>query len=920
MDFQSDSDTVFIFDNNNKHKYYLVNTGSIYYDSLLIMPARGAAVQVVGVSGKTRFFMSYTYQSLSGYQQVLKNTGDYFPLSTVNGNNFYTITASTTTDQVVAKFAQMAGTYLDPYLHDIFVYDGDNINTATQIGSLDEVGSTITVSAGRSISLVNLYNSGPSVTAYFLGNDASTVQGYSKYSVILATNQSRISGTLSDLTDFGAAYTFICLDCSNYYWASMNFDELATIADKGFISFRGQTPTHQRERLIRYDPLTYTSSYLPQLLPTDVFTLNLYLSRIAFNLTTTSPTWNAPFDGRKGYIFSPNLCTPSANSFNYEFRDDTQLYNYTLNFDKTTYALNTDLITLRIGSGNSTPTLDAQYPRDPITNGKVSATGNYMQIGLAASAGADIRLSFNMAQAITPSVSTTQGPTVQTTTPGGNQPVFTCPTSPITVATGTGNLPSGATNLTVVPAGTNCTFTFDIPNNYAIQLRFSMDFQSDSDTVFIFDNNNKHKYYLVNTGSIYYNSLLIMPARGAAVQVVGVSGKTRFFMSYTYQSLSGYQQVLKNTGEYFPLSTVNGNNFYTITASTATDQVVAKFAQMAGTYLDPYLHDIFVYDGDNINTATQIGSLDEVGSTITVSAGRSISLVNLYNSGPSVTAYFLGNDASTVQGYSKYSVILATNQSRISGQLSDLTDFGAAYTFICLNCSTYYWASMNFDDLATIADKGFISFRGQTPTHRREQLIRYNPLTYTSSYLPQLLPTDVFTLNLYLARIAFNLTTTTTTWNAPFDGRKGYIFSPNLWTPSANTFNYEFRDDTQLYNYTLNFDKTTYAVNTDQITLRVGSGNSTPTLDAQYPRDPITNGKVSATGNYMQIGLAASAGADIRLSFNMAQATPPVSTTPGVSTTAGPNVTVSTVQTTTAGGTQHFNRFIIAVLVLLAIL
>ncbi|EFO99135.1 hypothetical protein CRE_17957 [Caenorhabditis remanei] len=699
IDFQSDDDYVFIYDNNDRHKYYMTNPGYAYYDSPLYMPARSAQVRVVGVSGNSRFFMSYQYQSLSGYQQITKNTGDAFSLTTTTDYVYFTITASTANDQVVPNFAQTAGASLDPYLHDIFVYDGDNINTATFLGNLDDIGSTLTVSSGRSLSFVNPYGETSDPSAWFLGNDASAVQGYNKYFALLATSQTIISGSLSDVSEFGAAYTFICVDCPTFYWTVMQFD-MSITANRGYISFQGQTPTQKREKLVRYDPSTYSQNYLPQILPTNIFTINLFMARVIFNVTTTNGAANfhIPYDGRQGYIFSPNLWSGASNSYQYELRDDSALFNYTLNFDKMSFASVNDQLTLKIGSGTGAPTVDKQYPRDTFgTN--ITASGNYMQIGLAASDQSDIRLSYQMTQSS----------------------ASICPTTPINATWFSGNLPIGATNITTIPAGTNCSFMFDIPNNYVILLKLSIDFQSDDDYVYIYDNYDNHKYYMLHPGYAYYDSPLFMPARSASVRIYSASGKTRFMLSYAYKSLSSYQQVTKNTGEYFPLSSVTGNSYYTI--SSVSDQVIASTAQTISAPTDGYLHDVFVYDGDNINTANFLGNLDSLVNGRVPSTGRSISLVNLYNSAP--PSYFLGNDASTVEGLNKFFTIIVNSQSTVTASMSDTTEFGAAFTFICLNCSTFWWTQMQFDSMFTTASRGYISFQGQTPTHRREKLIRY---------------------------------------------------------------------------------------------------------------------------------------------------------------------------------------------------
>ena len=99
------------------------------------------------------------------------------------------------------------------------------------------------------MTLVNFY--GTKSTSYVIGNDASTVTGYFKYSVIVTTSGSATHGTMGDLSGLVGAYTFICTDCNRFYLTQLDFDGLVII-DSAYIKFQGQTPTHKREKLITY--------------------------------------------------------------------------------------------------------------------------------------------------------------------------------------------------------------------------------------------------------------------------------------------------------------------------------------------------------------------------------------------------------------------------------------------------------------------------------------------------------------------------------------------------------------------------------------------------------------------------------------------------------------------------------------------
>ncbi|UMM31554.1 hypothetical protein L5515_005705 [Caenorhabditis briggsae] len=445
---------------------------------------------------------------------------------------------------------------------------------------------------------------------------------------------------------------------------------------------------------------------------------------------------------------------------------------------------------------------------------------------------------------------------------------FICPNQPITYMSVEGNLPAGATNITLIPKGTNCTFTFDIPSNYALQLKFSVDFQSVDDSVQLIDNREASRS-LLHTGEVVYDAPVWLSPTSAKVIVTGNSGNSRFMMSYLYQSLNDFKQVTKRTGEHFPLVDFGSKTYYTITASSDNEKVVLSPALRAGVKVDIRLQEYYVYDGDNINTANMIGALSDFYGKIVYSSGRNITIVNFY--GTVSASYVLGNDASTLNGYSNYLVGITTLGSSLNGRLIDFTEStGIAYTMICIDCSTFYWTKLQFDSLWTISNKGYITFQGQTPTHKREKLIQYDAMTFTKDSLPQMIPTNVLTINVKMSAIEYNCNTINddSSWRKPYIGRKVYIFAPNLWTPFINNFNYKFRDDSQLYNFTVNFIKASFAANSDQMTLEIGSGTGNPALNNTYPRDR-SSGTVMSNGNYMQVGLSASVATDVRLSFEM---------------------------------------------------
>ncbi|CAI2352603.1 unnamed protein product [Caenorhabditis sp. 36 PRJEB53466] len=400
-DFQSTNDTVQVVDNLGVVRT-LQHTGVPINNALIYVSASFAQIRVASMSGKSSFMATYLYQSLSGYTQVTRKTGEFIALSSVVGTTYYSFT-SAKNDRIVATVGQRNTQSTDYVLNQIYVYDGANLTTANMIGRLDSLGTSISPSSGSAYSLVNFY--GYRSTSYLLANDYSAVQNLNKYTVIVTSLGSTTNGQVMDLSNNGASYTFICTDCSKFYLTQFTFDSLKTVANKGYVTFQGQTPTHGRNKLIRYDAMTYTSKQLPQLIPTNIFTMGLYVSGINLMTSTVNDDteWKRPYDGRKGFIFSPNLWDSTTTNYNYEFRNDSQLFKYQLNFDAAKFA-SVDSLSLKIGTTSSgTPAVNNLYPRDTSSTGVVSSNGNYMQLGFNGSVSSDVRLSFTMTQVSTAS-------------------------------------------------------------------------------------------------------------------------------------------------------------------------------------------------------------------------------------------------------------------------------------------------------------------------------------------------------------------------------------------------------------------------------------------------------------------------------------------------------------------------------------
>uniref|UniRef100_A0A8R1EBV8 CUB_2 domain-containing protein n=1 Tax=Caenorhabditis japonica TaxID=281687 RepID=A0A8R1EBV8_CAEJA len=147
---------------------------------------------------------------------------------------------------------------------------------------------------------------------------------------------------------------------------------------------------------------------------------------------------------------------------------------------------------------------------------------------------------------------------------------FSCPTNPITNQPLEGNLPTKATDLVIVPKGANCTYNFQIPDGYALQLLLSANFKSDNDTVKVVDNLRLSRA-LSHANNPVKDAVIWISSGSSQINVIGVTGTSSFMAKYKYTPLNNFVKASKQTGQLFALNSVRGLTYYTITS--AKDQV-----------------------------------------------------------------------------------------------------------------------------------------------------------------------------------------------------------------------------------------------------------------------------------------------------------------------------------------------------------
>ncbi|PIC22196.1 hypothetical protein B9Z55_016335 [Caenorhabditis nigoni] len=273
----------------------------------------------------------------------------------------------------------------DTLLELIFVYDGGDVKNCQMVGRLSNFLKKKKTSSFNNITIVNFYEvDSPS---YLIGNDWSKVSVFSKYKAILTSRNQQTTGELFDASDRGAAYTWICSDCNNFYWTILKFHKSTTTISKAYIELRSLSPTHNTSTLLNYSVSTTLERNFPQLIPSRMFTMINHHSGIAVTLDTSvtkssTQKWLKPFDGRRGVIFSPSIWdSKTSPSFSFQFEDDDQKFMFGVNVNDVRIATAGDSLTIKTGPTASNNFSYKEFVSDHTEfRTRRESKGNFMQI------------------------------------------------------------------------------------------------------------------------------------------------------------------------------------------------------------------------------------------------------------------------------------------------------------------------------------------------------------------------------------------------------------------------------------------------------------------------------------------------------------------------------------------------------------
>ncbi|CAI91172.1 CUB-like domain-containing protein [Caenorhabditis elegans] len=475
---------------------------------------------------------------------------------------------------------------------------------------------------------------------------------------------------------------------------------------------------------------------------------------------------------------------------------------------------------------------------------------------------------------------------------------FTCPTIHITKDTGmTGAIPAGATSMTKIPAGTDCTYIFDIPKGFAIKMETSAVYDvSPGDSI-------KFDYFYISSPAekeVEYAVNQTLP-----YEVISKTGNLTFFATYTYIDMTNYQQVIKPTGTYFN-ATLETDKYFTVQAAD-NDQVVLKYGSRQTGFVDTSIYEVFVFDGNDILNSKYLGRLTELyrrPQYDVSSTSNTLTLLDLY--GMPSDSLLLGNDASTVENMGQYSVFVIDSDKELDGYMGNYElEPDSWYTFICNDCSSFTIGAMTFDRKFENAS-GYIEVQGMSPTQKLQPVLKYPYSTNSNSSFPQLIPSPMATFHIHNASVTFVVKPGVPQNDfAAAPGQSRSVYSPQIWNPAAEPkFDYTFSDPVKVYNFSINLQTVKLENDGDELDVQVGSVDGLTTLDKKYNKDTKSDAYLSGIGRYLNLKYTGSKTSEVILNFVMIDRLNPDGTTQSPGTTVVPSGSFSTAPIVTSVSTR----------------
>ncbi|CAL2051799.1 unnamed protein product [Caenorhabditis brenneri] len=449
-----------------------------------------------------------------------------------------------------------------------------------------------------------------------------------------------------------------------------------------------------------------------------------------------------------------------------------------------------------------------------------------------------------------------------------------------------GTLPYDSASIVDIPHGTHCLYKFNVPRGYALQLRTLYNLVDPKSALILTNPLGIDMVY--NRFGETIDEDYWCTAGTCSFEIQSVSGIS-FITNYWFRSLSTWTNIDKLTGDYYRLSDIRQNQCLKYYGSGVALTLAQNTSQADFVNLKNY----YIYNGSDIIQSALMGTLDDLKTSSLYLGYNFVSIVNFY-SGLDSNAVVIGNDRNSISN--SYKFILTSPDQMMSQEFSDLSEEGTSVTFACSDCNQFYVTQLTFNGAS-----GYVALQGQTPSQPYlSKVITYNASTFTQNQLPQLIPTNKFTIFYYKCNFTIQLYSGNDYqyWKTPYFGRKGVISTASVWDNllQNGNFVYEFRDNSQLFNFFIDLRNMDFGGGPqDLLILRIGSGpNYNDLISLTYPGANQTT--VSSIGNYMYLSSNFSMFTKLVLPFEMTEGP---STSTVVTSTVPPTTSTTTVISTT---------------------
>ncbi|PIC23882.1 hypothetical protein B9Z55_017423 [Caenorhabditis nigoni] len=431
-----------------------------------------------------------------------------------------------------------------------------------------------------------------------------------------------------------------------------------------------------------------------------------------------------------------------------------------------------------------------------------------------------------------------------------NEPAdLTCPKVPISVDTLTGSFPPGG--LAQFPANYYCGIDFEIPTGKVLKFKIRTEADEPGDKVVIRDSIGTSNEF-TSPSSVFY-----VAAEKATVFVKTESSSSSFHFTWEYIDVSGFTGIENPTETIIPLN-LTANHYYRFEHAF---QPISLLAASLSGGIDSSLKNIFVYDGENLNSKF-VGNLEQfMKNKIPKTTGRYLTLVNFYRL-PSDSYLFVTSSQYRNYGFA----ILSKNKPYRVKKAATIDGKSAlsATVFYCIDSNETYLTDLKI--LNPLNEYASLSIRPFSNNYYYRKLFYRNYGTrshYSYAFdpksLPQHIASNVFTIELDQGEIEFELKSgPMEDYTKVAPGRKGKIISPSSWNQTVSSSYFANFTATKTVKFEFNVDDMNTMKYEEMLLVEVGQLHSYS--DPQFFKLTPRSFGQEAIGTYMAVTFTGTTG------------------------------------------------------------